>query len=126
MGVWQEALAEAAPRPGRVLMPWRPSVDDVLEVRAGERVRLGIRAETWPGWRFCTAQNGQEGWIHEVYLDTLGADEALLREPYSSRELSLDEGDRVTVYRAVGGWLWVQVPQGAWGWVPEEQVTPEA
>ena len=125
MSSWHEELAQGGPRRGVVSLPWRPSADVALELRRGDRVRRGVGAEESPGWRLCTAEDGVEGWIHEDFLDPVGGEEALLREDSSSRELSLDEGERVWVHRAVGGWLWVQVPQGAWGWIPEDQVRPD-
>ncbi len=124
VGTWHEELGKSTPRRGKVLVSWRPSVDAVLVLHRGDRVRLGNGAENTPGWIFCVARDGTEGWVHEAFLDRMG-DEAVLRENYCSQELTVDPGDLLEVHRAAGAWLWGCLPGGAWGWVPEEQVTPD-
>lgn len=125
METWQKQLGKGVPQRGKVLVSWRPSVDTTLVVRRGEQVRLKYEAECRTGWWLCLAEDGQEGWIHGDFLEIRNPGEALLREDTSSQELAVDPGDFVMVYRVAGGWLWAQTPEGAWGWVPEEQVTPE-
>lgn len=95
----------------------RATNPDPMEVKAGDRVRVGREDPENPGWKWCTAQDGKESWVPVALLQQNG-DSAVLLESYLARELDVEQGAEVTVHRELEGWLWVTDAQGRTGWIP--------
>lgn len=79
-------------------------------------------------WMFCRDdKSGIEGWIHESFLSMQGQGEAMLKADFSARELSVQSGDSIHFFRAVGGWGWCMAEKdGLAGWLPMECVPSPA
>ncbi|MBU0509237.1 hypothetical protein KKH27_10415 [bacterium] len=107
----------------RVVESYTASNPDPLNVRMGEKVTLGKRDDEWPGWIWCTDARGQSSWIYESLLQIAG-DHALMKEDYDATELTVSEGEELTVLRSVGGWLLCETENGEKGWIPEKNATP--
>lgn len=107
---------------GRVLRaakPWQISYPDPLQGRQGDILQVGREDGEYPGWAWCSAQDGRQGWAPLAWLERLGSGEARLRRDYNARELELAEGDGVIVHLAESGWVWASGPEGNQGWAPE-------
>ncbi|HEY6378962.1 MAG TPA: SH3 domain-containing protein [Candidatus Dormibacteraeota bacterium] len=89
-----------------------------MELVPGDQVQVGANDESWPEWLWCTDKQGVSAWIHESFLDRADFG-ARLRRRYSSRELTIAVGERVTAVGSVGGWCWCMKDEGATGWVPD-------
>ena len=104
-----------------VVQPWQATYHDPLIVQAGEEVQLGRRDEDNPGWIWCTSEDDVSGWIPENYLDIQG-DCGRLRLDYSSCELDVDAGEKLTLHYEESGWYWASKKSGEQGWVPVANV----
>jgi Variant SH3 domain/SH3 domain len=101
----------------RVLRPYAAQYPDPIEVTQGEAITLGKRDIDYPGWIWATSPaSGKSGWIPEQFVQVNG-DEARVNRDYSARELSVAEGDIVTIIEELLGWALVESPAGR-GWVP--------
>lgn len=112
----------------RILKTYQTQYPDPIELTTGEVVFLGMKDPDFPGWIWATsAASGKSGWVPEQFLAMDGSEARSLRE-YSARELTVSEGDLVTVLDELLGWAWVESEAGARGWVPQthlaRSVTP--
>lgn len=75
----------------------------------------------WQGWVWCKAGES-EGWVPEQILEfeaKSSGERARVTRHYSARELSVDEGEVVTIIEMLNGWAWVEnVSNQEQGWVP--------
>lgn len=108
----------------RVVRDHAPIYPDPIRVRAGERLRVGREDDEYPGWAWCTAPDGREGWTPLVILRREGP-EAVARRDYSAAELEVRRGQHVEVLEELAGWLRVLDADAREGWVPVECVAPE-
>ena len=105
----------------RVITDYCSAYPEPLEVRAGEVVLVGQRDSEWPAFLWCAAADGRGGWVPEGILVREG-EQAVVREDYSARELTVTAGATVMVVRREGGWAWVLNEAGDTGWVPERHL----
>lgn len=101
----------------RIKQDYRPQYPDPLRGTAGDRVSVGREDADFPGWKWCTAKDGRQGWVP---VDLLSNDrtEAKLLEDYSARELAVRAGEVVTVEDDRHAWLLVRNGKGERGWIP--------
>jgi SH3-like domain-containing protein len=90
---------------------------DPLTVAAGTRVIVGRDDEEYPGWKWCKAPDGREGWIPVELLSNDDAQRIVLCD-YSARELAVRPGEEVSVEDSRHGWLLVRNTHGERGWIP--------
>lgn len=102
----------------RVVRAYVAQYADPITVRAGDQVVIGRDDPEFPGWWWCTGPDGRAGWVPEELLQQTGA-EAVMRQDYTARELSVQSGAEIVVHHAVHGWAWVSDAEGRAGWVPE-------
>jgi uncharacterized protein YgiM (DUF1202 family) len=102
----------------RIKQPYEPQYPDPLRAAAGDKVSVGREDADFPGWKWCTAEDGRQGWVPVELLSGVGA-EANLLEDYSARELAVKVGEVVTVEDARHAWLLVRNAGGERGWIPE-------
>ena len=108
--------------PARVLKPYATQYPDPISVRRGETVALGKRDTDYPGWIWATSTvNGKSGWVPEHFLQIEGERASCLRD-YSAKELSVSEGDIVTIREELLGWALVEAEAGGVGWVPQSHL----
>lgn len=101
----------------RITRDYQPQYSDPLEVASGEKVRVGREDEEFPGWRWCTAPDGREGWIPVELLTSQDAEASVLEE-YSARELEVRSGEEVVVVDSRHEWLLVRNDRNRRGWIP--------
>jgi SH3-like domain-containing protein len=89
-----------------------------LEVSKGDRVLVGRRDSEWPQWLWVTDASGVSAWVHESVLEIAG-EQAVLREDFSARELSVKKDEVLESMRLLGGWHWCRKASGEMGWIPE-------
>jgi hypothetical protein len=115
-------------RTGIVIKAHQRSYDDPITLVSGERVELGKR-ELWNDqylWIWCTNAAGKSGWVPDSYLDIRAENQqATARRDYDAIELTVHEGDRLTLFEATHGWVWVRNAQRAAGWVPVDHIKVE-
>jgi hypothetical protein len=124
----QHAAALPDPPPGvrraQVIRDYATQYRDPIQVRTGERVRVGRADDEHPGWVWCTAADGRAGWT-PVELLEMDGDSATLRRDYEATELDVRTGDEVSVLDEQHGWLWVRNTAGRSGWIPAASVARE-
>ncbi len=82
---------------------------------------MGHADNDHPGWLWCRATDGREGWVPVELLSGQGA-RAVMLEDYSAKELAVSPGDQVEVKKAYHGWLLVRSAQGERGWIPQSHI----
>src|SRR5207237_267242 len=78
----------------RIKIEHRIEYPDPLRVAAGERVNVGHEDAEFPGWKWCKASDGREGWVPVELLSNEGAETTVLQD-YSARELAVRPGEEV-------------------------------
>ena len=101
----------------RILREYTPQYADPLCVAAGEKLAVGPEDAEFPGWRWCRASDGREGWVPIELLSGQGR-EAFVLDDYSARELAVGCGEEVNIEEARHEWLLVRNEAGERGWIP--------
>jgi hypothetical protein len=90
-----------------------------LTMKAGEIVDLGVEDKAWAGWVWVTNKEGRGTYLPAAALERLGAAQAKVLEDFEAVDLSVGQGEAVTVLREVSGWFWCRSEAGLEGWVPD-------
>ena len=104
----------------RVLKDYESPFPDPIVFQKGERVSLGTKFEEDPDWQnlfWCEGKNGKKAWVPEDYLNSDGVNGIFNRE-YNAKELSVQVGEKLTVYEIVNGFGMSEKIDGTRGWVP--------
>ena len=109
-------------RSARIIREYRIQYKEALGVVAGEKVAVGREDNEFPGWKWCRALNGREGWVPVELLSDATATETTVLCDYSSRELAVQPGEQVTVEDVRHEWLLVRNIRGERGWIPASHV----
>src|SRR5215831_10779569 len=107
MGAIEFQCMQKVQRMVRIKVSRQVQYPDPISVTAGEGVLVGSEDGEFPGWRWCKASNGREGWIPVELLSNKGA-EATVLENYSARELAVESGEQVTIEDMRQDWLLVR------------------
>jgi len=105
----------------RIRREYKVQYPNPIRVAAGERVMVGEEDQGFPGWRWCKAHDGREGWVPVELLSGEG-EKAIMLDNYSARELGVQPGEEVLVEDARYGWLLVRNAQGERGWIPATHI----
>ena len=105
----------------RIVREYSIQYANPIQVVAGEKVSVEREDDEFPGWVWCRAADGRQGWVPIELLAQPGR-EAIAREAYSARELAVQPGEEVVVLDSRHGWLKVRNMQGESGWIPESNV----
>jgi SH3-like domain-containing protein len=101
-----------------ILEGYTAQYGDPIAFRAGETVDVGRADPDFPEWFWCLASDGKEGWVHLSYLSqTTGQATAVC--DYSAQELTIAAGDEARLIRTLGGWAYLALDDGRFGWVPD-------
>lgn len=92
-----------------------------LIVKGGEKLMVGQKDTQWPGWVWCTNQEGKSGWMPESYLDDTN-NQGMARRDYDATELSASAGEELVVGYEESGWIWCTNRLGQSGWIPLDNV----
>jgi SH3-like domain-containing protein len=105
----------------RVIREYRIEYPDPIQISRGERVTVGRADDEFPGWKWCKAADGREGWVPVELLSNEGT-EAIVLQEYSARELAAQPGEEVIVEEDRHNWLLVRNSRGDRGWLPATHV----
>lgn len=101
----------------KVIAPHTATYPDPIRVHKGEQVTLGKRDDEYPGWVWCTAKSGKNGWVPEEYLAIEGG-MGTMRRDYDATELTVAAGETVELLAFLSGWGWCRKADGTEGWLP--------
>ncbi|HEV2730234.1 MAG TPA: SH3 domain-containing protein [Terriglobales bacterium] len=107
----------------RIKLEHKIEYPDPIRVEAGETVNVGREDAEFPGWKWCKASDGREGWVPVELLSGEGAEATVLQD-YSAREVEVRPGEEVIVEEARHDWLLVRNGQGERGWIPAANTEP--
>jgi SH3-like domain-containing protein len=108
----------------RVRLEYKVQYQNPIQVMAGESVQVGRADEDDPGWLWCRAADGREGWM-PVELLSRQASRAIVLRDYSARELAVEPGDEVELEEVRHGWALVRNTRGELGWIPKSHIEPD-
>jgi uncharacterized protein YgiM (DUF1202 family) len=112
-------------RPGlcRVIKDYQLAYPDPIILCLGDIVTIEDRESEWPGWIWCTTARGKSGWTPKSYIQRDG-DKGVTLRSYDATELSVTEGEELTIINEESGWFWCRTKDGHLGWVPKQSVEP--
>jgi len=98
---------------------------DPITAKRGDRLVFERRESEWPGWIWCIASGGAAGWIPESWV-VIDGDDCVMQRDYTAVELTVAQGDVVTVVRKEAGWAWARNESGEEGWLPLDRLQATA
>jgi SH3-like domain-containing protein len=94
---------------------------DPIFFPAGVEILVGRHDPNCPGWFWCRAPSGKEGWVHHSFLS--GSDgTAVSTHAYSARELTVATGQRGQLIHMMDGWACIRLDNGEEGWIPQNHI----
>ena len=105
----------------RIRLQYQVEYQNPIQVKAHEQVHVGKADNDYPGWLWCSATDGREGWI-PVELLSLDRPLAIVLADYSAKELAVLPGQEVEIKEARHGWALVRNTEGDVGWIPEAHI----
>jgi len=100
--------------------PHTTTFPNPLKLHSGAKVIVEDRPTTYPGWLWCRAEDGVEGWVPAEILERDG-DRGTLRRDYDATELTVAAGETLELIEKVAGWAFCRTSSGQVGWVPLEK-----
>lgn len=113
------------PLTARVKTEWKVMYFDPINVKAGDPVTLGKTDPEWPGWQWCTNQQGKSGWVPISYIEMNDGSTGVMRDAFTAKELDIVVGEEVKLHKLESGWYWASNQKGATGWIPVRNVVVE-
>ena len=112
----------------RAIQSYRVQYMNPLKVSEGDVVLVGREDNEYPGWRWCTAGDGRQGWVPVDLLGALATEGSTARmaADYDAMELSIESGDILVVTERRPDWIRVVTDDGRHGWVPATHVAPDS
>ena len=107
----------------KVIQSHTPELNDGISCSADEVVAFERRDTSYPGWIWCTDDQGRQAWVPEAYVSISGESCRFVRD-YISKELEIQEGETVSIVEVVSGWARVLNERDEKGWVPFECLAP--
>ena len=104
-----------------VTKPYAAQYPDPIEFEAGALLKVEREDTEYPGWLWCRAPSGKEGWVHNSFIDRVGQN-ATGTATYSAKELSVTAGDDGYIIRWLDGWAFIRLESGVQGWIPQSHV----
>ena len=104
-----------------VIKAYKAQYDDPISFQAGATIEVLRGDSEFPGWFWCRAPSGKEGWVHESFLDNISGTAKSTR-PYSARELTVKDGARGRLTKSLDGWVHIRLDSGEEGWLPQSHV----
>ena len=94
---------------------------DPICFEANATIEVQRADSEYPGWFWCRAPSGREGWVHRSFLAGSTGMTTSVRA-YSARELNVKGGERGALIEQLDGWVCIRIDTGEEGWVPESHV----
>ena len=105
-----------------VTTPYTAQYPDPICFDADAVVQVGRGDPECPGWFWCRAPSGKEGWVHHSFLAGSAGTTTSIRA-YTARELTVAGGERGTLIRSLDGWVYIRLDGGGEGWIPQSHAT---
>jgi hypothetical protein len=105
----------------RVTAAYFRAYDDPLVMKAGDTLWVQREDEEGPGWWWCVHPDGRSGWVYDTFFRREETRGIALRD-YSALELTVEEGEDLTLGEFAGSWYWATNTRGESGWVPATNV----
>jgi SH3-like domain-containing protein len=104
-----------------IIKPYTSQYPDPICFEANVEVQVQRGDPEFPGWFWCRAESGREGWVHHSFL---AASTGITRSTraYSASELTVTGGERGVLIQLLDGWMYIQLADGNEGWIPERHV----
>jgi hypothetical protein len=99
---------------------------DPITLSANDQVVI-TKQDMWEDqylWLWCTNNGGKEGWVPANFLEVQG-NRGVATCDYNAWELTVNEGEKVTILKQESGWYWAANQNGEQGWVPVSNITIE-
>lgn len=106
---------------GKVVKAYSAAFPEPLTIVKGERLKLGRKDDEWPGWMWCTNSAGESRWVPENFLRAAG-DQGIALRNYTTTELTVQEGEELSLYEYESEWYWVSDRHGRTGWLPASHI----
>ena len=94
-----------------------PEPAQTISPSRGDLLACESRPTVYPGWIWCTDQEGNQAWAPEAYLAKEGNSCRFLRD-YNSSELEIEAGAEVEVVERTSGWALIRETKTRQGWIP--------
>jgi SH3-like domain-containing protein len=108
--------------PVAVTKAYTAQYSDPICFDAGEAVQVERSDPEYPGWFWCRATSGKEGWVHRSFLAACAGTTTSVRA-YSARELTVADGERGALLETLEGWVCIRLDTGDEGWIPQGHVS---
>jgi hypothetical protein len=115
------------PKKYRVTKEYKSPYPDPKGFQEGEQVEIGDEYTDdpdWKNWVWCKGKNNKHAWVPIQYL-TISKGNGIFKRNYNALELSVNEGEELTVYEEINGFGMAEKVNGAKGWVPMRNITQE-
>lgn len=96
-----------------------------IRLNPGDEVRVSHADRAWPGWVWATDAAGNNGYVPEEILESLGEGRSLARETFDPSVLTIRRGDALDSLRQIHGWHWCRNDHGSEGWVAGYLLRPQ-
>ena len=94
-----------------------------LNIKRGDTIEGQEKDTKWEGWLWCRNKADVHGWVPKSFLKPLpDAGNFEVLQDYTSRELTIQEGNEVMILSEESGWAWTRTPLGEEGWIPLENL----
>jgi len=106
----------------KVTTPHNASYPDPITFSRGDKLTTGKPDPDHPGWIWCVNAEGKSGWVPKEFLKIESTQATTLRD-YDAKELTVGQGELVTVIEAISGWSWCETDDKRRGWMPTKCLT---
>ena len=115
------------PRKYRVIEAYQSPYPTPIVFQEGEQVEIGKEFADdpdWKNWVWCKGKNEKQAWVPLQYL-IIKEETGIFRRNYNALELSVSEGEELSVYEEVNGFGMAEKTDGNKGWVPLKNLAAE-
>jgi uncharacterized protein YgiM (DUF1202 family) len=105
----------------QVISNYESAYPDPLVFSKGEMLKIGTETSDWPGWVWCTNENGKSGWTPRSYIAIYEKFCKALKD-YNASEITVKVGQTLVAEKEESGWIWVTNKTGKSGWIPLKNV----
>lgn len=106
-----------------IVAPYAAQYADPIRLAAGDPLIVHREDEEFPGWHWCTAPDGREGWVNAAFFTRADGAARAVRD-YTARELTVEPGDTFEIHERLDGWAFGALADGTTGWLPDRVLAP--
>lgn len=88
-----------------------------IRLRPGDEILAGPKDRAWPGWVWARDRDGNDGYVPEEILKSLGEGRYAVTAEFDPAVLTVRRGDALESLKQISGWHWCRNQAGAEGWV---------